>query len=193
VVADRVKVLGEHADSARLIVERVGTPAACAHCTSLDVVRFGFADEQQRMRCKTCGKTFTALSNTPCLRLRDKEKLLVHAECMSSGMTIRATAEVVGLTVDRAFRWRHRFLALLAEQQPSGMTGIVEADETFFRRAYKGQRRGIPRMVKKRGGPSPDATDNERVPVMVALQRGARITTDHMLANLSSALSIQAA
>ena len=37
-VADRVKVLGDRADSARLIVERVETPAACAHCASHDLV-----------------------------------------------------------------------------------------------------------------------------------------------------------
>jgi hypothetical protein len=101
-------------------------------------------------------------------------------------MTIRATAKAVGLTVDRAFRWRHRFLEFLAEQRPSGMTGVVEADETFFRRSYKGQRRGIPRVAKKRGGPSSDATDTERVPVMVAMQRGARIPTDHMLTDLTA-------
>lgn len=185
-VADRVKVLSERADSARLIAERADTRSACAHCASLDVVRFGFAHGQQRMRCKTCGKTFTALSGTPFLRLLEKEKLLAHAECMSRGMTIRATAEAVGLTVDRAFRWRHRFLEFLTEQQPSGMTGVVEADETFFRRSYKGQRHGIPRPAKKRGGPSPNAADNEQVPVMVAMQRGARITTDHVLADLTA-------
>jgi transposase-like protein len=186
-VADRVKVLGERADSARLIAERVAAPAACAHCASLDVVRFGFTGGQQRMRCKACGKTFTALSGTPFLRLLDKEKLLAHAECMSRGMTVRATAAAVGLTVDRAFRWRHRFLAFLAGQQPAGMTGVVEADETFFRKSYKGQRKGLPRPPKKRGGAAKDAEESERVPVVVAMQRGARITTDRMLPDLTAA------
>ena len=186
VVADRVKVLGDRADSARLIVERVETPAACAHCASHDLVRFGFANGQQRMRCKTCGKTFMPLTGTPFLHLHEKDKFLAYCECMSKGMTIRETAKVVGLTVDRAFRWRHRFLKFLAKQQPGGMTGVVEADETFFRLSYKGQRRDIPRPSKKRGGPSPDGAGNERVPVMVAMQRGARITTDQVLEDLTA-------
>jgi transposase-like protein len=186
-VADRVKVLCERADSARLIAERAAAPAACAHCASPDVVRFGFAGGRQRMRCKACGKTFTALSGTPFLRLLEKEKLLAHAECMGRGMTVRATAAAVGLTVDRAFRWRHRFLAFLAGQQPAGMTGVVEADETFFRKSYKGQRKGLPRPPKKRGGAAKDAEAGERVAVLVAMQRGARITTDRMLPDLSAA------
>lgn len=187
-VADRIKVLTERAESVRLISERIGTPLVCVHCASPEVVLFGFVRQQQRMRCKSCGKTFIALTGTPFVRLRDKDKLLAHAQCMSDSMTIRATAKAVGLTVDRAFHWRHRFLAFLAGQQPSGMTGIVEADETFFRRSYKGQRHGIPRASKKRGGPSPDtAEDNERVPVVVAMQRGSRIATDHVLDDLSAA------
>lgn len=139
-LAERIRVLSERTDSARLIGERLGTSAACVHCASAQVVRFGHSHGQQRFRCKACGKTFMALTGTPFLRLRDKEKLLAHADCMSRSLTIRDTAQTVGLTVDCAFRWRHRFLEFLAQQQPQGMTGVVEADETFFRRSYKGQR-----------------------------------------------------
>ncbi|MCF3636779.1 hypothetical protein LU298_09765 [Komagataeibacter intermedius] len=37
-----------------------------------------------------------------------------------------------------SFRWRHRFLAAPSWEQPALMSGIVEADETFFRRSFKG-------------------------------------------------------
>jgi transposase-like protein len=186
-VADRVKVLGERADSARLIAERVAAPAAGAHGASPDVVRFGFTGGQQRLRCTACGKTLTALSGTPFLRLLAKKKLLAHADGLGRGMTVRATAAAVGLTVDRACRWRHRFLAFLAGQQPTGMTGVVEADETFCRKSYKGQRQGLPRPPKQRGGAAKDAAESERVPVLVAMQRGARTTTDRMLPDLTAA------
>jgi transposase-like protein len=183
----RLQVLGEHADSARLIGERLGTVAACVHCTSTEVVRFGHSQGQQRFRCKACRKTFMALTGTPFLRLREKGKLLAHADCMSQSLTIRDTAKTVGLTVDRAFRWRHRFLEFLAQQQPQNMTGVVEADETFFRRSYKGQRKGLPRAAKKRGGPAPEGSEGERVGVLVAMQRGVRIATDCVLPDLSAA------
>lgn len=186
-VAERVKMLSEHVNSARLIAERLGTPTACAHCGGSAVVRHGQSAGHQRYLCKACGKTFQALTGTPVLGLGDREKWLAHAECMSQGMTIRATAKAVGLTVDRAFRWRHRFLGLLSEQRPTGLTGVVEADETVFRRSFKGQRQGLPRAAKKRGGPAPEGQEGERVSVLVAMQRGTRLATDRVLDDLSAA------
>jgi len=186
-VAERVKTLSEHADSARLIAERLGTPTACAHCGDSAVVRHGHSAGHQRYLCKSCGRTFQALTGTPVLRLGDREKWLAYAECMSRGMTIRATAKEVGLTVDRAFRWRHRFLGLLSGQRPTGLTGVVEADETVFRRSFKGQRKGLPRAAKKRGGPAPEGQEGERVNVLVAMQRGTRLASDHVLDDLSAA------
>lgn len=186
-VAERVKTLSERADSARLIAERLGTPTSCAHCGDSAVVRFGYSAGHQRYLCKACGRTFQALTGTPVLRLGDREKWLAHAECMRQGMTIRATAQAVGLTVDRAFRWRHRFLGFLSEQRPAGLTGVVEADETVFRRSFKGQRKGLPRPAKKRGGPAPEGQEGERVNVLVAMQRGTRLATDHVLRDVSAA------
>jgi transposase-like protein len=116
-VSGRVKVLTEHADTTRLAIERLGNPAACPHCADTRVVRFGRVRGQQRMRCKPCGKTFTPLTGTPFLRLRDKGELLAYTGCMSRSETIRSAANGVKLTVDRSFRWRHRFLECLAGQR----------------------------------------------------------------------------
>lgn len=186
-VAERVKTLSERADSARLIAERLGTPTVCAYCGDSAVVRHGHSAGHQRYRCKACGRTFQALTGSPVLRLRDREKWLAYTDCMSRGMTLRATAKVVGLTVDRAFRWRHRFLQFLSEQRPCGLTGVVEVDETVFRRSFKGQRQGMPRTAKKRGGPAPEGQEGERVNVLVAVQRGTRLVTDRVLDDLSAA------
>ncbi|MFD2274109.1 hypothetical protein ACFS07_32345 [Undibacterium arcticum] len=61
------------------------------------------------------------------------------------------------------------------------MTGVVEADETFFRRSFKGQRKATPRLAKKRGGVAKDAKEGEKIPVLVALQRCSRIEHDVVL------------
>lgn len=191
-VQDRLQLLEAHADSERLIRERLGTPKICPHCTAAEVVRFGHANARQRYRCKCCGRTFVALTGTPLLRLREPEKLLGYAACMSEGKTIRASAQAVGLSVDRSFRWRHKFLSWIAEQKPRGLTGIVEADETFFPKSYKGQRGGLPRPPRQRGGPrkvgsrarelaeAPPA-EEPPVAVVVAMQRGTRLTHDALL------------
>lgn len=191
-VQERLGVLEAHADSERVMRERLGTPRGCPHCAATEVVRFGQANGRQRYRCKSCGRTFVALTGTPLLRLREPEKLLGYAACMSEGMTIRASAQEVGLSVDRSFRWRHKFLTWIAEHKPQGLTGIVEADETFFPKSYKGQRRGLPRPPRKRGGArkagsraremaEPPLPDEPPVPVVVAMQRGTRLTHDALL------------
>ena len=51
-----------------------------------------------------------------------------------------------------AFRWRHRFLSALNLDKPPCLSGIVEADETFILKSFKGKRRDLPRASRKRGG-----------------------------------------
>ena len=113
-------------------------------------MKFGQATGQQRYRCKSCRRTFIALTGTPFVYLHDKDKLLAHAGCMAEGLTIRKSAQRVGLTVDRAFRWRHTFLAYLQQQKPM-VTGVVEADETFFRRSFRDSASAAA-YLKERGG-----------------------------------------
>jgi transposase-like protein len=111
----------------------------CPHCGHAEVVKFGTTDGTQRYRCKGCGKTFTATTGTPFHRLRDKTKLLENAACLADGLSIRKTAQRLGFSVDKTFRWRHRFLQFLSLQQPSALTGVVEADETLFARSTRGR------------------------------------------------------
>lgn len=177
----RMQKMREQDNSLRVIEERVGDTVTCPHCQSAKSVRFGFTHGQQRYRCKACSKTYIALTGTPFVRLRDKHKLQEQAACMSEGWTVRKTAQRLGLTVDRAFRWRHLFLKFLQEQKARELTGIVEADETYFRRNYKGQRKDLPRAAKKRGGPAKGERKSDHVPVVVALQRGSRLEHDHIL------------
>lgn len=59
---------------------------------------------------------------------------------MLSGTRLRKTADHLGISVATVFRWRHRILAGLRERTDMVLTlsGIVEADETMFRRSFKG-------------------------------------------------------
>ncbi|MCB9944554.1 MAG: hypothetical protein H6851_13175 [Geminicoccaceae bacterium] len=59
--------------------------------------------------------------------------------CLSRSDTVRKAAKVCRVAVATSFRWRHRFLrAGVADAE--ALSGIVEADETFFRRSFKGSR-----------------------------------------------------
>ena len=60
-------------------------------------------------------------------------------------------------------------------------SGIVETDETFFLRSYKGQRSGLPRRARKRGGRAAKrGLSREQVPVLVVRDRSG-VTAEAIL------------
>ena len=68
------------------------------------------------------------------------------------GQPLRKVARNLNIHLSTAHRWRHRFLAAPQAIQPQALTGIAEADETFFLLSFKGQRSGLARPARKRGG-----------------------------------------
>jgi transposase-like protein len=190
-----VQVMRERQDAdgvQRLIMARMAEQGCCPRCQSTRKFKHGFEFGAQRFRCKDCNKTYTATTGTPFHRLRDKPKLLENAACMADGLSIRKTAARMDISVKKAFRWRHKFLAFLNQQKPSALSGIVEADETFFAVSYKGQRKAMPRTPKKRGGKSKDGTGSEKTAVVVAVQRGTQVAFDQVLDRATAATLTEA-
>ena len=152
-------------------VERVES-RGCPHCASREIVGWGRSDGLLRFRCKSCGRTFNALTKTPMAHLRKKEKWLAHAQAMIEGKSLAKTAKQCGVHPTTAFRWRHRFLRAPADDKPRSLSGIVEADETFILESFKGRWSELPRKARKRGGtarhPGPY---QDNIPVLVARDR----------------------
>lgn len=72
-------------------------------------------------------------------------------------------------------RWRHRFLCLPREQRASVLAGIAEGDETDFLESNKGQRRGMSRPARKRGGKaSKRGLSKDQIPVLICRDRAGR-------------------
>ena len=150
-------------------VERQG----CPHCAGRDLVGWGRASGLLRFRCKSCGRTFNALTKTPMAHLRKKEKWGDHAQAMIEGKSLARTAELCGVHPTTAFRWRHRFLRAPADDKPRGLSGIVEADETFILESLKGRWSDLPRKARKRGGKARHpGLHQDNIPVLVARDRG---------------------
>lgn len=141
----------------------------CPHCESDIFSNWGSAHGLQRYRCKSCNKTFNALTGTPLSRLRKKDQWIQFANCLLNGFSVRKSAAICDVDPTTAFRWRHRFLALPAEQKSEHLTGIVEDDEVFFRRSEKGSRNIQGRKPRKRGMKT--KSNSELVPVFMALDR----------------------
>jgi len=151
---------------------------SCPHCYQ-PAKRWGKLSGLQRYRCKSCGKTFNALTKTSFARLRFKEKWKKASQAILEGQTIRDAADMLGVSVDTSFRWRHRFLEGLSNQGHPELGGIVEIDETLFHESNKGQRH-LPRTARKRGEKaSSPGRGEEQVVVCIARDRNKQ--TAHLV------------
>jgi len=129
-------------------VDRVG----CPHCDGREVVRWGQSADLPRYRCKTCRRTFNALTKTPLAGLRHKEKWATQAGAMIDGVSMAKAAKRCGVHYTTAFRWRHRFLDALATDTSQTLPGIIGGDEMVILESFKGKRSAMPRKARKRGG-----------------------------------------
>lgn len=135
---------------------------------------------KQRYRCKHCGSVFSetsysVVSHTHCsLSQWDK-----YIQALLQGFSIRKCAKLCGISERTAFIWRHKILSVLQHDQDNRMlSGIVEADETFFSISYKGNHKKskkfiMPRKAYKRGTDS-RAQTGSRACVMCAMERNGQ-------------------
>jgi transposase-like protein len=151
--------------------ERVASQG-CPHCAGRAIVAWGCSHGLSRFRCKSCGRTFNALTKTAMAHLHKRERWFEHARAMIEGKSLAKTAELCGVHPTTAFRWRHRFLGAPSADKPRRLSGIVEADETFILESFKGRWSDLPRKARKRGGPARHpGLHSDNIPVLVARDR----------------------
>src|SRR4051794_41521009 len=178
-------------EAVRLLEEAFAAAPRCPHCGATGLQRWGHASGLRRYRCAACRKTSNALTGTSLARLRKKERWLAYGEALAAGMSLTKAAAHCGVHLTTSFRWRHRFLrAPTATREALG--GVVEADETFFRRSHKGSRRwrrgDAPpgRRPRRRGEPaSKRGLSAEQVPALIARDRAGH-TADAVLPDLGA-------
>lgn len=191
--AELLAALGAGGDDTQvclLLESRLSQTQACPHCDGTRIVRNGSASGLQRYKCRACQRTFNALSTTPLARLRMKAKWLRQQDVLLQGLSVKQASAALDVADTTAFRWRHRFLQLTQAVKATALTGVVEADETFFLRSSKGQRPG--RKPRKRGGrASREERGMDLMPVLVARDRSGA-TADFLLEAVSKACLSQA-
>lgn len=50
----------------------------------------------------------------------------------------KITAAGIGVNHNTVWRWRYRFLKAATQDNTASLSGVIEADETFFVRSFKG-------------------------------------------------------
>ncbi len=195
--AQRVELLHElqsamSQDASTAIIEsRLAQARSCPRCDGERVVKNGHADGLQRYKCRSCGSTFNALTNTPLARLRHRDRWLGQAEAMSAGLSVRKAAARLNVHRTTAFRWRHRWLERARTVKAAAMVGVVEADETYELLSYKGQNARLlleaSRAPRRRGGRAAKrGLSREQVPILVLRNRSGD-TSDFVLPNTGKA------
>lgn len=123
----------------------------CPHCSATRIHRHGTSAGLQRYKCTNCGKTFNALTKTPLARMRKKELWLAYMGCMLNSNVLDSIHHQLSINIKTAFLWRHHFTAWLGSDVPRTLDGIIEADETYFRKSRKGDKH-LNRKPHKHGG-----------------------------------------
>jgi transposase-like protein len=178
-------------EAVRLLEGAFAAAPCCPHCAMARPQRWGQASGLRRYRCKACRKTFNALTGTSLARLRKKACWLRYSEALAAGMSLAKAAAHCGVHLTTSFRWRHRFLRAPAATREA-LGGVVEADETFFRRSHKGSRRW--RHGDAPPGPGPHRRGERaskrglsalQVPALIARDRDGH-TADAVLPDLGA-------
>ena len=176
-------------ESEIVIREAEHTTNHCPHCGCESIVKNGQKDGHQRFKCRNpdCHKQFNSMTGTPLARLRMADKHIPNANCMIDGLSIRDVARRLGVDCKTAFRWRHRVLVVMEAEQPTNLSGVVEADETFFLESFKGMRSQMPRPSKNHGTPAKlPGLSKKQIPVNVAHDRSTGATLTAKIATRSA-------
>lgn len=89
----------------------------CPHCGGVEHYKHGFSSDLQRYRCRSCGKTFNALTGTPLARLRKREDWFAFLDTLIDSLSVRKAAAKLSVDKKTAFLWRHRFLNWISEDK----------------------------------------------------------------------------
>ena len=72
-------------------------PRCCPHCQGTELYRHGHVSGLQRYRCRTCRRTFNALTDTALARLRKKDKWFGFSEALVAGSVALAVKQFARL------------------------------------------------------------------------------------------------
>lgn len=123
----------------------------CPYCSSNKIVKCGKQNNNQRFYCNDCHKKFCMTTKTPIAYSNKSINLWYkYIDLMCKKLSLRQIAQELNINKNTAFLWRHKILTAFAKLNMNKISGIVEADETYFRESQKGSR-SLTRKAHKSG------------------------------------------
>lgn len=130
----------------------------CVSCASSRLRRWGQTRTGlQRFRCRDCGKTFCSATGAAMDRVRLPEAFahVVRDMFSASPSSCRKLAADLGIDKMTVWRWRHRIMKAMEGVGTTRFSGIVEADEKYFRESRKGSREWVRHAADPQRFPKP--------------------------------------
>ena len=90
---------------------------SCYHCTSTDLIRFGFQNGRQRYRCRGCGKT--SRENKGSNAYDETVKAQILAAYHERG-SLRAMKRIFGVSPNTVMAWLKKSRELAALEEDAG-------------------------------------------------------------------------
>jgi len=149
------------ADEKHIIDTKFADGLVCPHCgaSGKGVYKRGkAASGKQRFYCHHCNHSFSATTGS--ITYNSKLPFSVwkkYISCFMEGLSVRESAEQCQISVLTSWRLRHKICDSLNNiMNGISLSGIVEADETYFRVSYKGNKKAFKngtagRAKRKRG------------------------------------------
>lgn len=123
----------------------------CPHCGSKHVNRRGKSKQGiPQFSCKDCNKRYSLTTGTSMSHIHKKAQWINYLKCVNQGLSIRASAKQVGISIQTSFTWRHKILSALNSLEPEKLSGVIECDELELAINEKGAR-NLDREPRKRG------------------------------------------
>lgn len=90
-------------------VKEIKYVPVCPHCEGKHVVKNGHDNGVQRYRCRECGKSFVASTNTIFHSTKlSYDQWFTFIKCELLHLTLEASAQEIGVSVTTAFSMRHK-------------------------------------------------------------------------------------
>jgi transposase-like protein len=121
----------------------------CPHCHGIDVSKKGSRNGMRMYYCKPCNKQYSENAGTALWDIKKKDKWQAYIDCMNKGMSLRAIAKEIGISLQTSFDWRHKILGSLNTLTPDQLGEVVECDEMEIAINDKGEK-SLERPARKR-------------------------------------------
>jgi transposase-like protein len=120
----------------------------CPHCHGIDVSKKGSRNGMQMFYCKPSKKQYSENAGTALWDIKKKDKLAGFYR-LNKGISMRAIAKEIGISLQTSFDWRHKILGSLDTLTPDQLGELEECNEMEIAINEKGEK-SLERPAKKR-------------------------------------------